>query len=55
MSEVEKDLCNPASLREAITEVFNTMVFMEISPSATTEENLVFWVRSLFGGYLMAR
>ncbi len=40
MSEVEKDLCNPSALREAITEVFNTMVFMEINSSGPIEEDL---------------
>lgn len=40
MNEVEKDLCNPSTLREAVSEVFNTMVFMEISPGATMEEEL---------------
>ena len=38
MSDAEKDLCNPSTLREAISEVFSTMVFMDITPGPIEEE-----------------
>lgn len=38
MSEVEKDLCNPSTLRDAVAEVFSTMIFMEINAGPIEED-----------------
>ena len=40
MSEAEKILCNPTVLRDAIAEVFNSMVFMEVSPECELVEHM---------------
>ena len=40
MKDLEKDLCNPGTLRSSISEVFDSMIFMEVSPESDLCENL---------------